>query len=177
VTRRVYLPLDPAALARLAGGELVPVPEPQGGPGSLEAYAVTDALARWVAGGPADRHPTGYAPDDEQLEDVAAWLAAQASLMLPEAGRTARLVAAAEADDVVADEAQQPGRVRVRGAVSVRDLAAVLADTADAAADVRAAVADPSDAALEAAGEHRLAWWAPSELAVLLAELRGDDGR
>lgn len=174
MTRRVYLPLDPAALARLADGELVPGPAPQGAPGSFEAYAVTDALVRWFA----DGHPSDMdAADHEQLEDAAASLAAQASLMLLGADGTARLVAAVDAEDVELDEAQQPGRVRVRGPVSVRDLAAVLADTADAAADVRAAVEDPSEARLEAVGDHHLAWWAPSELAVLVAELGAATGR
>jgi len=157
VTQRVYVPLDRAALDRLAAGELGPPP--------LEGYAVTEALRRWYDEGGEPR------ADDELLEAVAAALAAQASLAGMDAAGSARLVAAVDVSAVRLDEAVQPGRVCVDAAVPLRDVAAVLADSPEAAADVRAAVSDPSDEHLDAVDRHSLAWWAPAEVADLAALL------
>lgn len=157
MTQRVYVPLDLAALERLAAGELGPPP--------LDGYAVTDALRGWYdAGG-------GPGADDELLEAVAAALAAQASLAGLDAFGSARLVAAVDVTEVVPDESEQPGRVRLDATVPLRDVAAVLADSPDAAEDVRAAVSDPSDEHLDAVDRHGLAWWAPAEVSGLAAQL------
>jgi hypothetical protein len=159
VSERVYVPLDVDGLARLAAGELGPPP--------LEGYRATGALRRWYD---EDSGPDAGS-DDEQLEAAAAALAAQASLAGLGPDGSARLVAAVEVDAAVPDELSQPGRVRLDGPVRLRDLAAVLADTAEAAADVRAAVTDPSDAKLDTVDGHALAWWGPGELPDLLEEL------
>jgi hypothetical protein len=159
VTQRVYVPLDRAALERLAAGELGPPP--------LDGYAATDALRGW--------YDEGARPgaDDELLEAVAAALAAQASLAGLDASGSARLVAAVDVSEVRPDESEQPGRVRLDAAVPLRDVAAVLADGPDAADDVRAAVSDPSDEHLDAVERHGLAWWGPAEVSDLAAQLTG----
>jgi hypothetical protein len=161
VSERVYVPLDSEALARLAAGELGPPP--------LEGYCATSALRRWYD---EDVGPDAGS-DDEQLEAAAAALAAQASLAGLDPGGSTRLVAAVDVDGAVPDELVQPGRVRLERPVRLADLAAVLADTSDAAADVRAAVADPSDARLDAVEGHALAWWGPGELVTLLRQVGG----
>lgn len=160
---RVYLPLDRAGLALLRGPRL---------PAGATGFAATPALAAWWGDEEADAAP------EEELELVAAELAAQASLALLGPAEGARLVAAVDVD-AESDEAEQPGQVRVVGPVPVAALAAVLADDPAAADDVRAAVAllggaDEDD--VEAAGRaldlvepHDLAWYAPDEAAVLLA--------
>ncbi len=166
MTGRVYLPVTRAGLAGLADtGALGPAP--------LEAYAATPALRAWYsAGAEAQSEGEGGEVDDEELEAVAAALAAQASLALLTGHEQVRLVVAADVGHG-ADETDQPGRVRVDAEVSAAAVAAVLADTAEAAPAVRAAVADPTEATLDAVERHDLAWFAPDEVPVLLAGLGG----
>lgn len=165
MTGRVYLPVTRAGLAGLADtGALGPAP--------LEAYAATPALRAWYSAGAEAQSEGEGEVDDEELEAVAAALAAQASLALLSGHEQARLVVAADVRHG-ADETDQPGRVRVDAEVPAAAVAAVLADTAEAAPAVRAAVADPTEATLDAVERHDLAWFAPDEVPVLLAGLGG----
>ena len=169
MTGRAYVPLAREGLARLADGTVGPAP--------LEAYAATPALRRWYG-----EPETG----EEELEAVAAALAAQASLALLGPDEEVRLVAAVDAG-WTEDEQDQPGRVRIEAPVPVSDVASVLADTAEAADGVRAVVRllaandgtedKALDRALDRVERYPLAWFSPAEVPVLLAGLGGRGSR
>ena len=173
MTGRAYVPLAREGLARLADGALGPAP--------LEAYAATPALRRWYG-----EPETG----EEELEAVATALAAQASLALLGPDEEVRLLAAVDAA-WTEDEQEQPGRVRIEAPVPESDVAAVLADTAEAADEVRAVVRllatkdDTGDGsedeglerALDRVERYPLAWFSPAEVPVLLAGLGGRGSR
>ena len=173
MTGRAYVPLARDGLARLADGTLGPAP--------LEAYAATPALRRWYG-----EPETG----EEELEAVAAALAAQASLALLGPDEEVRLVAAVDAA-WTEDELDQPGRVRIEAPVPLSDVASVLADTAEAADDVRTVVRllaaqddtkddtedEGLDRALDRVERYPLAWFSPAEVPVLLAGLGGRGSR
>ncbi len=166
---RVYVPLAHDGLARLADDGAL-------GPAPLEAYATTPALRRWYGEPEAG---------DEELEAVAAALAGQASLGMLTMDEEVRLVAAVDAG-WTPDEDDQPGRVRLEAPVPGSDVAAVLADTAEAADDVRAAVrllavaapdASEVERALDQVERYPLAWFAAAEVPVLLEGLGGRGSR
>jgi len=166
VTGRAYVPLDRAGLARLhAEGELGPAP--------LEAFAVTPALRRWYGEPEAG---------EEELEAVATSLAGQASLALLTGDEEVRVVVAVDTT-WTPDEQTQPGQVRLDASVPVADVAAVLADTAEAAGDVRAVVQllaagdDGLDRALDQVERYPLAWFSVGEVPVLLEGLGGRGSR
>ncbi len=160
---RVYLPLTASLLARArdAGGFDAATP----------AHAVTERLA--------DELGTG---DEEDLEHAASTGAALDALLLMGADDPPRrVVAAAEPVDweprAGADETASA--VTVTGGVPLRLLAAVLADSTDAAEavtaarDALAARADVDDAAVQRCLDHDLGWYAAQELDQLLTELSG----
>jgi hypothetical protein len=161
---RVYVPATTADLAVLVGtGRLRP-----GG----AAVGVTPALTAWAnSDGPADT---------EQVELVALSEAARGSLrMIGGHGEPVRVVLVVDvpselvsaADD---DPSSPPGRVRLTvPELAVEMVAAVHLDEPSAAQVVRAAAAavgaaDDGDvdaeAAVAAADDHELLWYAPAEL-------------
>ena len=161
---RVYLPATlPALQAALATR-----PVRQFSPGV--GYAVTPDLREWYFSG-----------DTEELEYAALSLAAEASMALIAADRSAarrRVVVAAEIQDASAVTAATDADRSLRGLVTVQKpvpltrVAAVHVDDVDAVAAVTAAVTDPEDDFL--AGEvadHELLWYATQELDELVAQM------
>lgn len=162
---RVYLPSTlPALRAAIAVGELGPAP--------LTAFAVTPALREWYTAG-----------DLEELEYAALLDAARASLRLLDLDPAApprRVVLAVDVPDDVVVPTPDLDRavVRVGSIVSLRHLAAVHVDGEEAQDDVRAAAdavlgadlgSEQSAFVVDGAEGHELMWFAPQELADLLA--------
>ena len=150
---RVYLPLTTGLLARALGqGGFDPGPARAVGPGVAEALG------------------TG---DEEELEYAVAQAAAQDALpLLTDEDRPLRLVAALEVDRAERVPGEDPSLVTV-AELPLRRLAAVLADSSDAADDVAAARAalaagaEEDDEAVERCGGHELGWYAVHELELL----------
>lgn len=157
---RVFVPVTAAALRdMLESGGL--------GPSPIVGYAVTGDLREWYAEG-----------DEEELEYAALSLAAQACLELlaaqpeGESDPARRMVLAVDTDDVTPD-GDSRGAVVVDTAIAMRQVAALHADTDDAAEDVAAAVAiiragGPRDHDEEfvvtSCEAYELAWYATQEL-------------
>ncbi|MEU7478978.1 hypothetical protein AB0A63_23535 [Lentzea sp. NPDC042327] len=159
---RVYIPATVAMLRSFVdSGELTPV----GG----TAFALTPALRESYAAG-----------DTEELEYAAMLDAARASLRLlagDEKSEPRRAVVAVDADDVTLRPDLDFSVVKVVGPFTLKDVASVHLDTAEAEDDVRAAaeVVDAADLgdpdaefALGSAEDHELAWYAAQELAFVL---------
>jgi hypothetical protein len=162
---RVYLPATLALLAQLRS-------QPYELPPQVNAHAVTPALREWYADG-----------DEEELEYVAFTRAAQESLVLlhhdPQTPRRRAVLAVDVPDSATARVDDQLGSsaVRLSGAVTLAGVAAVHVDAPEAAADVAAAAqavpaagAGDEDAqfTLDAAEDHELLWYDPTELDELL---------
>ncbi|MGW4323250.1 DUF6912 family protein [Streptomyces sp. NPDC004684] len=164
---RVYVPLTLPGLAEAhRTGRLGAEP--------FAAYAVTPALRAW------------YGSDDtEELEYAALTQAALASLRqlaaAPDAPRR-RVVVAVDVADGAVSAAQgadaEPGEVRLDGSVPLAKAAAVHVDSGDAGTEVAAAAAalaaadggdEKAQAAVDAAEEHDLLWFATQEIAGLVA--------
>jgi hypothetical protein len=158
---RVYVPATVPMLAALrASGRL--------GDGPMQAHAVTPNLREWYAEG-----------DEEELEYVAFTRAAQGALRLlrhdPSAPRRRVVVSADVPSAALVPEDVELGSsaVRLPEPVSLKEVAAIHVDGADAAADVSAA-ADVVEEALagdpdaqftvDGAEDHELEWYAVSEL-------------
>ncbi len=175
---RVYVPTTGEGLELLvASGTLG---------AAAEGYVVTEALVAWWSDGAAAR------PGDEELEYAATLQAAAASLALLDPTTVAngraparRVVIAADvarleaADPAPADLA--PGAVRLPHPLDRADVVSVHVDAADAERAVGAAVAALADdgapsshvePVLAELVDHDLAWFAPDEVADLLASLR-----
>jgi hypothetical protein len=156
VAERVYLPMTATALrAAQARGSFGPAP--------LRAHAVTPAVAEALE-------------DDEEREYAALTAAAlDAVALLRDGDPPFRLVAAVD----VAGWEPEPGSddptaVRLAHEVPWKRLAAVLADSPDAAPAVaHAAVTSEGqdEAALEACLDHELGWFATQEVDGLLLGL------
>lgn len=184
---RVYLPATLAVAADLlSSGSL---------PGPLAAYAVTDALRAWADGSDQSDGADQSGPsDDEELELVALSEAARGSLRLIAAdladgrgGSARRVVLAADVPDArvrVDDRSDDagPGQATVTETVSLAWVRAVHVDAAElepqvrvAAAQVRAAdaadsaAAEAAEAVVASLAEHELLWYAPEELALVVA--------
>ena len=162
---RVYLPATTTTLRRLAdGGRLQPAP--------LTAFAVTSGIRAWYTD-----------EDEDQLDYAASGQAVRASLRMVDADPCAarrRVVLAADVPDSVVDQHDEldRGAVRVDATVGLDTIVAVHIDDADAEATVAraAAVVLEADLGLESAQQvvddaegFELAWYAPQELAELLA--------
>jgi hypothetical protein len=161
---RVYMPATMPQLAILRErGELT---------APVEVHAVTPTLREWYAEG-----------DEEELEYVAFTRAAQAALQLlrhdPAAPRR-RVVVSADipaSSMVVRDIELGSSVVRLPQALSLKEIASIHVDGADAA-EVVAAAADVIDEAMagdpdaqftvDSAEDHELEWYAVSELDELL---------
>ncbi|GAA2641750.1 hypothetical protein Adu01nite_39190 [Paractinoplanes durhamensis] len=158
---RVYVPATVPMLAALrAAGQL--------GEGPVEAHAVTPALREWYAEG-----------DEEELEYVAFTRAAQGALRLlrhdPAAPRRRVVVSADVPTTALVREDVELGSstVRLPQALSLKEVAAIHVDSADASEQV-AAAADAIEEALagdpdaqftvDGAEDHELEWYAVSEL-------------
>jgi hypothetical protein len=163
---RVYLPATLPLLAQLKGEGTLAVPP------DVTAHAVTPELREWYAEG-----------DEEELEYVAFTRAAQASLRLlrrdPKAPPRRVVISADVPASVVASAGRDLGSsgVRVAGSVALASVAAIHVDAEGAESDVAAAVdvideawAGDADAqfTVDAAEDHDLAWYDPSELEQLL---------
>jgi hypothetical protein len=156
VSERVYLPMTATRLreAQERGSF---------GPAPLRAHAVTPAVAEALG-------------DDEEREYAALTAAALAAVPLLAADDPPlRLVAAV---DVAAwerdDRDDDPTAVQLTHEVPWKRLAAVLADSPEAAEAVlraRAAGPGPDDPALEACLDHELGWFATQEVDALLLGL------
>ncbi|KOV81957.1 hypothetical protein [Nocardia sp. NRRL S-836] len=159
---RVYIPATVAMLRTFVDtGELTPL----GG----TAFALTPALRESYAAG-----------DTEELEYAAMLDAARASLRLlaaDEKSEPRRAVVAVDADDVTLRPDLDFSVVKVAGSFTLKDVASVHLDTAEAEDDVRAAaeVVDAADLGdpdaeftLGSAEDHELAWYAAQELAFVL---------
>jgi hypothetical protein len=161
---RIYLPATAESLRTLIDTGSV-------GPAPLTAFAVTAALREWYVEG-----------DKDELEYAATLEAARASLRLLETSADAprrRVVVAADVPDAevtVRDDLDR-GVVRVATAVSLRQVASVHIDDADAESAVAAAAsaitaADLGDAAaqevVDDAEGFELSWYASQELGPLL---------
>jgi uncharacterized protein DUF6912 len=158
---RVYVPATVPMLAALrASGQL--------GAGPTEAHAVTPALREWYAEG-----------DEEELEYVAFTRAAQAALQLlrhdPAAPRR-RVVVSADvaATDLVREDVELgSSTVRLPHPVSLKEVASIHVDGADAAEQVGAAAEVVEEAAagdpdaqftVDGAEDHELEWYSVTEL-------------
>ncbi|MGA5304103.1 DUF6912 family protein [Nucisporomicrobium flavum] len=158
---RVYVPATVPMLAALkSSGHL--------GDGPVVAHAVTPALREWYAEG-----------DEEELEYVAFTRAAQAALQLlrhdPAAPRRRVVVSADVAANALVREDVELGSstVRLPQPVSLKEVASIHVDGADAVEGV-AAAADVVEEALagdpdaqftvDGAEDHELEWYAVSEL-------------
>jgi hypothetical protein len=134
---RVYVPLNRAALeSALERGEVGPAP--------LTAYAVTPELQASV----------GMDLDDEELEYAAYRLAVDASrdMLAPDRpDDRRRLVAAADVTAIRPGAGGDPGTVTVPEPIEMAHVAAIHADTTDAAGD-----------------DEDLAWYATQEAPDLL---------
>jgi hypothetical protein len=162
---RVYLPATVPMLATLrAEGQL--------GAAAVTAHAVTPALREWYAEG-----------DEEELEYVAFTRAAQAALQLlrhdPSAPRRRVVVSADVPSAALVREDVELGssQVRLPQPVSLKEVASIHVDGADAADAVAAAaeVVDEAQAGdpdaqftVDGAEDHELEWYAVSELDQLL---------
>jgi MoxR-like ATPase len=162
---RVYVPATVSMLAEMrSSGQL--------GTGPTVAHAVTPALREWYAEG-----------DEEELEYVAFTRAAQAALQLlrhdAKAPRRRVVVSADVASTALVREEVELGSstVRLPLAISLKEVASIHVDSADAAEDVGAA-ADVVEEALagdpdaqftvDSAEDHELEWYAVTELDELL---------
>ena len=162
---RVYVPATvPMLTALRASGQL--------GEGPLEAHAVTPALREWYAEG-----------DEEELEYVAFTRAAQSALHLlrvdPAAPRR-RVVVSADVPStslVRQDVELGSSTVRLPQPLSLKEVASIHVDGADAAEAVAAAaqVVDEAQAGdpdaqftVDSAEDHELEWYAVSELDELI---------
>jgi hypothetical protein len=158
---RIYLPATvPMLVALRTSGQL--------GDGPLVAHAVTPALREWYAEG-----------DEEELEYVAFIRAAQGALRLlrhdPAAPRRRVVVSADVPSTALVREEVELGSstVRLPQPVSLKEVASIHVDGADAAEQV-AAAADVVEEALagdpdaqftvDGAEDHELEWYAVSEL-------------
>jgi len=162
---RVYLPSTLAELASaLVAGQVGPAP--------VVGYAVTPALREWYASG-----------DLEELEYVAMMQAARASLRMlhtdPEAPRRRVVLAAelAEADVIIKNGYDKPGRIEVVLPVQFTDVVSGHVDDVEAITDIDAAAAalpasdgGDSDAkfVVDGAEGHELLWYATQELLYLI---------
>lgn len=164
---RIYLPATTVGLTRLRDkGELT----------ADRGHAVTPGLREWYTEG-----------DEEDLEYVAFTRAAQDSLPLlaqdPPGTPPRRVVVSVELpDSAITPEGVALGAstVRLTGPVPRTSVAAIHVDGTAAETDVIVArdmwqVADSGDAdaqfLVEAAEDHELEWYDPTELDVLLARL------
>ena len=142
---RVFLPASWDQLAELTRGS---VEFPVG-------HAVTEEVRTELADS-----------DDEELEYIALGMAASDAIAL--AGERHRRVVLAA--DVEAAPTGALSEVSLGALVTLRNIAAIHVDSAEAEADVAAAAAAPDDERLaERALEHELGWYAVQELASLLA--------
>lgn len=159
---RVYIPATvPMLRTFVDSGELTPI----GG----TAFALTPALRESYAAG-----------DTEELEYAAMLDAARASLRLLAADEKAeprRAVIAVDMEDVTLRPDLDYSVVKVVGSATLKDVAAVHLDTAEAEDDVQAAadvidaadLGDPdAEFALGSAEDHELAWYAAQELPFVL---------
>jgi hypothetical protein len=159
MSTRVYVPSTLGRLRSIVTADGI-------GPAPFAAHAVTLALREAFAEG-----------GDEEWEYAAATAAAQSSLALLHEGESPRrIVVAVDVESARPADLDDPTVVQVDDVVSIRHVAAVLADTEDAEDDVTAA----RDAILEDSAEaedlaercltHELAWWATQEIGDLLAQ-------
>jgi hypothetical protein len=167
---RIYIPATSTMLAAAAEADVV-------GPAPVTAFAVTSGVREW------------YRDDDiDELEYAASGQAVRASLRLVDADPTAarrRVVLAFDvADDVVSvrDDLDR-GAVTVSEPVLLSRLAAIHVDDADAEPTVARAAAvvleadlgsDSAQQVVDDAEGFELSWYAPEELADVLATLNGD---
>lgn len=162
---RAYLPLTRTGLHDLVTSGGI-------GPAPLVAFAVTGSLRESYAEG-----------DEEELEYVAMTAAARAALVLlarteDENEPPLRMVVAVEVDEAYPFDEEGAAGVELPHAVSLRQVAAVHADTAEAGPTVAEAVAmlrsggprdDDEEFLLDACEGHELAWFATQEIGDLLA--------
>jgi hypothetical protein len=156
VSERVYLPMTATRLreAQVRGSF---------GPAPLRAHAVTPAVADALE-------------DDEEREYAALTAAALAAVPLLAADEPPlRLVAAVDVGAWEPDDRDEdPTAVHLAHEVPWKRLAAVLADSPDAAEAVgraRAVGARTDDPALDACLDHELGWFAAQEVDALLLGL------
>jgi hypothetical protein len=162
---RVYIPATLAMLSELVADGFL---QPRAG----TVFAVTPALREAYAEG-----------DDEELAEVAIGEAALASLRLlsaedPETpARRAVVVADAPVESVTVRPDLDDAAARMRGRISMDQVAAVYVDNSDAEPAVRAAIAvidaadlgdEDAELTVGDAQDHDLAWYATQELPFLL---------
>ena len=158
---RVYVPSTIHRLQRLLAVGTI-------GPAPFAAHAVTDAVRRELSDGA-----------EEEWEYAASTAAAQASIRLLAAGEPARrVVVAVDVPTARPAATDDPTAVEVDEAASLRLVAAVLADAAEAertVAEARDAVAAgiaDAERLVERCLDHEPGWWAAQELDLLLESLR-----
>jgi len=162
---RVYIPATLAMLSELVADGFL---QPRSG----TAFAVTPGLRESYAEG-----------DDEELAEVAIGEAALASIRLLSGesrdapARRAVVVADAPTETVTVRPDLDDAVVRVKGRVSMDQVAAVYVDNSDAEPAVRAAIAvideadfgdEDAELTVGDAQDHALAWYATQELPFLL---------
>lgn len=160
MSTRVYVPSSWSGLRDLVAADGL-------GPAPFLAHAVTRGLR--------EDYPEG---GEEEWEYVAAAAASRSSLsLLRDDDPPRRVVVACDVETVQDADAEDPTVVEVGEVVPFRRVAAVLVDLEDAGPDVRAAVdcyadsveGDPAaETLVEAALDHELAWYLPSEIGDLL---------
>jgi hypothetical protein len=159
VSSRIYVPSTLHRLRSIVLGDGI-------GPAPFVAHAVTPAVREALAEG-----------TEEDWEYAAATAAAQSSIgMLHPDEPARRVVLAVDVASARPAGTVDPTVVEVDEAVPFRLVAAVLADSTDAAADVaraRDAFAHQgaeAEAAADRCLEHELGWWAAQEIRDLLVE-------
>lgn len=165
---RVYLPATSTLLAELQErGALGPAP--------LTGFAVTPGIREW------------YLDEDmDELEYAASGQAARASVRLIDADPGAahrRVVISVDvpAQQVSVIDELERGAVRISAEVPLAAVAALHADDAEAQDAVAAAAtavieadlgSDPAQQVVDDAEGYELSWYAPQELADVIAQLR-----
>jgi hypothetical protein len=162
---RVYLPATLPLLTQLSKDGELSLPD---------GFAVTESLRAWYAEG-----------NEEELEYAALTAAARASLRRlaaePDAPRS-RVVIASDIPDArvvvpTAEQAEQPGVIKITGPLRLIDVASLHVDEANAREPVTAAArslaaADEGDAdallTVDAVEDFDLLWYATQELGDLL---------
>lgn len=158
MSTRVYVPTTLSRLRAVVLADGI-------GPAPFVGHAVTPELRAALSDGA-----------EEEWEYAASTAAAQSSLgMLGEGEPARRVVIAVDVPSARPAGTEDPSVVQVDDVVPLRHVGAVLADAADAEADVAAARgalaarSEEADVLAERCLDHELGWWATQEIGDLLS--------
>jgi len=150
--RRVYVPASAATLLHLAES------------GAVEPLTTVHTVTSWL-----EREAPGA--DVEDLEYTAFADASMASIGLLVGQAPRRVVISADVPEHLVSELGEGTAAEVSGSVTLKQIAAIHMDDADAAVDIAAVLGSAEDPDLDVVEAHVLDWYAPAELQELLAAL------